>query len=243
MRIISILIAALLICLQLPANAYSNQQTQSKATPAEKQMRLTPQEVLKQLKAGNARFVNDHMRNYNFAKEMKVTTKYGQHPIAVVLSCMDSRSIPDILFDQGLGNIFVARVAGNVVSKNMLGSMEFATEIAGSRLIVVMGHTRCGAIQGACNAKTTGNLHYLLNNIKPAVTIIKKQKKNQFNCQKMNIINSIAKQNVLNQMQSILSQSQVIKRLVAKKKIAIIGAMHNLKTGEVNFFTSNGSPI
>lgn len=219
----------------------------SKAITSEKQASLTPARALELLKQGNQRFMTDQMRDYNFAKEMKVTTNEGQHPIGVVLSCMDSRSIPDILFDQGLGNLFVARVAGNVVNKDLLGSMEFATKVAGGRLVVVMGHTRCGAVQGACATRgNTGlaNLDYLLGKIKPAVSDVEKQdNKQELNCKSNDTVDVIAKQNVVNQLQNIYNSSSVIKDLVDSKQIYLVGAMHDIKTGQINFFDKGASPL
>jgi len=220
---------------------------QAKAVSEQKQASLTPQRALEMLKQGNQRFINDQMRDYNFAKEMKITTKKGQHPVAIVLSCIDARSIPDFLFDQGLGNLFVSRVAGNVISKDLLGSMEFATQIAGARLVVVMGHTHCGAVQAACSiGANTGlaNLDYLLGEIKPAVSQIEKQKnKKELNCKSTKTVDIVAKQNVINQLNGIYKDSAVIKNLVDSKQIYLLGAMHDIQSGQVLFFDKEGAPL
>lgn len=213
----------------------------SKATTQEKQANLSPQRALELLKEGNQRFIDNKMRQYNFAKEMKVTTKKGQFPLAIILSCIDSRSIPDILFDQGLGNLFVSRMAGNVADKDLLGSMEFSTQLAGAKVIVVMGHTHCGAVQGACltQAKTQlQNLDFLLAKILPAVDTVKKQDSN-LNCQNYQEVDKIAKQNVLNQIQYIYDNSPAIRNLVDNKQIYLVGAMHDISTGKVTFFNKD----
>jgi carbonic anhydrase len=212
----------------------------SKAITEKKQAKLTPQDALALLKAGNQRFMTNRVRQYDYNKEMKVTTKRGQHPLAIILNCIDSRSIPELLFDQGLGNIFAARVAGNIVDKNILGSMEFATSIAGASVIVVMGHTHCGAVQGACAGGASGNLGYLLSNIKPAVSFIKNQNSAPLNCNNPKTIDEIAKQNVLVQLQYIVSNSPVIAKLIKEKEVEVIGAMHDIRSGRVDFFDLNG---
>lgn len=217
----------------------------SKATTREKQATITPEMALKQLKEGNHRFVNNRARDYNYAKEMKITTKKGQFPIAIILNCIDSRSIPDILFDQGLGNLFVSRVAGNVANEDMLGSMEFATKMAKAPLIVIMGHTHCGAVQGACAMGADvglKNLSHLLSQIKPAVNKMKEQNKN-LSCDKSGDVDTIAKQNVLNQMQYVMDNSEAIKKLLQQNQIRLLGAMHDIRTGEVQFFDKSGKRI
>jgi carbonic anhydrase len=214
----------------------------SKATHAEKQSNITPKQALELLKEGNKRFVTNRMRQYNYAKDMKITSKKGQFPLAVILSCIDSRSIPDLLLDQGIGNIFVSRTAGNVAGDVILGGMEFATKIAGAKLVIVMGHNHCGAVQGACLSQAeTGlnNLDKLLNKILPAVATLKREDKN-LNCKTYPDVDRIAKQNVLNQMTYIYNNSAVIKKQVDDKQIYLLGAMHDIRSGQVIFFDING---
>ncbi len=214
--------------------------TDSKVITAEQQQALTPKQVIEKLKQGNQRFINDQGRNFNYAKAMKQSYQ-GQHPIAIILSCVDSRSIPDIAFNQGLGNIFVARVAGNVVDQNMLGSMEFATKFSGAKAIVVMGHTRCGAVVGACKGvNNPANLKALLQQIMPAVKKVKAQQKAKFDCNSTETINAITKQNVIQQLNNILTNSPVLAQKIKENKIAFVGAMHNLATGEIEFFDAKG---
>lgn len=228
----------------IPAYALADA-PQSKATTQTKQASLTPKKALELLKAGNKRFREGNLRNLDFEKEMKVTTKKGQFPLAIFLSCIDSRSIPDVLFDQGLGNIFVSRVAGNVADQDMLGSMEFATKLAGAPLIVVMGHTHCGAVQGACvhgRDVDLKNLSHLLGKIKPAVQTMKK-KDESLNCENMASVDKIAKQNVLDQISYIRENSEAINGMAKDNKIMIVGAMHDIRTGEVVFFDEQGHEL
>ncbi len=239
------IIGALFLTMSFMSTAIFSEPLISKATTKQKQLVLTPKRALELLKEGNQRFVTNQMRDYNFAHEMKITTQKGQHPIAIILSCIDSRSIPDLLFDQGLGNLFVARVAGNVVGNDVLGSMEYSTALAGAPLVVVMGHTHCGAVMGACtmsSAISQKNLDQLLGKIKPAVTHIQQGDK-VFSCQHSATLNKITKQNVLNQMQETLANSAALSGMVENRHILIVGAMHDILTGQVTFFDSQGNPI
>ena len=217
----------------------------SKAITQEKQSSLTPQRALELLKEGNQRFKTNQMRDYNYSHEMKVTSTMGQHPLAIILNCIDSRSIADLLFDQGLGNLFVSRVAGNVVDKDILGGMEFATKVAGAPLILVMGHTHCGAVSGTCSSgANTGleNLDYLMGKIEPAVLSVRQDDKT-FSCKDEATVDKIAKQNVINQLKEILANSSVISDLVANKSIYLVGAMHHIGTGEIEYFDSQGKAL
>ena len=238
-----LIVFTLSLLLFLPAFSYAGESPQSRVVTMEKQSMLTPQRALELLKQGNERFVNNKPLAQDINKAMKETARYGQNPIAIILSCIDSRSIANLLFDQGLGNLFVARVAGNVTDKNIFGSMEFATDIVGVPLIVVMGHTSCGAVEGACSGTFHGNLNYLLNAIRPAVETVKKAEGKSFSCQTPASINAIAKQNVLNQLHNITKYSPEIDKLIADKKVMVVGAMQNLKTGNVIFFNKDGKKI
>lgn len=199
----------------------------------EQQQKMTPQSVLQRLKEGNKRFVKGEMTKYDYSAKRAVSAD-GQHPVAIILSCVDSRSVPDLVFDQGLGNVFVARVAGNVTNQDMLGSEEFATKYAGAKLIVVMGHTACGAVQGACKGVGQGNLRALLNKIAPAVAEVVKP--GGRDCKSDEQVNAIAKQNVINQVVATYENSNIIKGMVDEGKIMIVGAMHDLASGKVDFF-------
>ena len=185
-----------------------------------------PDDALAELKKGNDRFMKDKLINTNY-KEQIEHTKSDQHPHSVILSCLDSRIPPEIIFDQGIGNIFVARVAGNVEDPNILGSMEFATKVKGTKLIVVMGHNKCGAVKGAIDNAELGNLTQLVNQIKPAIT-----------GDKSNIdlmLDETATENVKMTIADILKQSPVISELVKNGSVKIVGAFYDITSGQVSF--------
>ena len=186
----------------------------------------TPDDALAELKNGNQRFLDGKQINTNY-KEQIEETKLDQHPHALVLSCLDSRIPPELIFDQGIGNIFVARVAGNIEDPNILGSMEFATKVKGTKLIVVMGHNKCGAVKGAIDNADLGNLTQLVEQIKPAITGDKS------NMDLM--LNESAKKNVDLTIADILKQSSVVSELVKDGKVKIVGAFYDLTTGKVSF--------
>jgi carbonic anhydrase len=186
----------------------------------------TPDEALAELKAGNQRFLDGKLINTNY-KEQIEQTKSDQHPHSVILSCEDSRVPPEIIFDQGIGNIFVNRVAGNVEDVNMLGSIEYAVKAKGTKLIVVMGHKSCGAIHGAVDNVQFGNLTALLNEIKPAI------KGDPANMEEM--LDETSQNNVKMTVADILSKSPVISELVNAGKVKIVGAYYDITTGKVSF--------
>jgi carbonic anhydrase len=183
-------------------------------------------EALAELKNGNLRFIDGKMINTNYKEEIE-QTKSEQHPHSFILSCLDSRVPPEIIFDQGIGNIFVARVAGNIEDLNILGSMEFATKIMGTKLIVVMGHSKCGAVKGAIENVELGNLTQLVNQIKSAITGDKSN---------MDLMmTETAKKNVQLTIADILKNSLVINELVKEGKLKIVGAYYDVTTGKVIF--------
>jgi carbonic anhydrase len=201
--------------------------------------RLTPEGAYELLQEGNKRFVNNLKINRNLLQQMNETAA-GQYPFAVVLSCMDSRTSVELLFDQGLGDIFSIRIAGNVVNDDIIGSMEFACQVVGSKLIVVLGHTKCGAIKGACDDVKMGHLTGLLDKIKPAL-----KKTNNFGESLHNHIFSekVAYANVVHSMDEIIDRSPIISDLLDKHKIGIVGGMYSVENGRVHFikemFASN----
>jgi len=198
---------------------------------------MTAERALKMLKEGNARFVNGNTKNRNLMQQAKLTTNKGQYPFAIILNCIDSRGAPELIFDQGVGDIFSTRLAGNVLDTDQLGGIEFATKAVGSRLIVVMGHTRCGAVAGACSGVKLGHLTQLLQKIQPAIDNVKKTKNvSSLNCEDIKTVDDISKQNVLNIVEQIKNQSEIVKNLVDSGQVKIVGAMHDLKTGKVTFF-------
>lgn len=198
---------------------------------------MTADKGLQMLKDGNIRFLSGQSKGRDLLKQAKLTAAKGQYPFAIILSCMDSRGSPELIFDQGIGDVFSTRLAGNVLDADQLGGMEFATKVVGSHLIVVMGHTRCGAVAGSCGGVELGSLTQLLQKIQPAVDAVKKARNtDKLDCANTAIVDDIAKQNVLNVMQDIKNQSKIISDLVASGEVKIVGAMQDLRTGEVTFF-------
>lgn len=201
----------------------------------ESQQALTPAEVLQVLKDGNANFVNNLESNRNFLEQVNDTSD-GQFPIAIILSCMDSRTSTELIFDQGLGDIFSTRVAGNVVNNDILGSMEYACQVAGSKLIVVLGHTHCGAIKGACAQVKLDHLTGLLDKIQPAVNCIcSKNNITEIGCRD-DLIQEVADKNVQIMVEQIKQRSQVLNDLLQARKIGIVGGMYDIETGKVKFY-------
>ncbi|MFA6037526.1 MAG: carbonic anhydrase [Legionellales bacterium] len=201
----------------------------------------TPAQVLDSLKRGNSRFVNQEEREIDYGLIKSYAAIAGQFPYATILSCMDSRSIPEILFNQPPGNLFVIRNAGNVVNTDVLASMEYANEYVGSKLIVVMGHTGCGAAKGACSIKGTGHLVTLLEKFAPAINSAEETEVK--NCTSDDFINNIVKQNVINQIQAIENQSPALHKLIDNGTIMLVGAIHDLKTNKVTFFDADGKEL
>ena len=183
-------------------------------------------EALSEMKSGNQRFLDGKPINTNYKSQIE-ETKNDQHPHTLILSCLDSRIPPEIIFDQGIGNIFVARVAGNIEEPNILGSMEFATKVKGTKLIIVMGHNKCGAVKGAIDDAELGNLTQLVAQIKPAIV------GDTTNME--NMLNETSKQNVKMTIADILKLSPVISELVKESKVKIVGAFYDITTGKVTF--------
>ena len=204
-----------------------------KAHTAETQATMTPAKALTILKEGNQRFVSNLKINRNLLEQVN-DTKDGQFPFAVVLSCIDSRTSAELVFDQGLGDIFSVRIAGNVINKDILGSMEFACKLAGSKQIVVLGHSKCGAIKGACAGVKIGNLTGLLEKVHPAIDEVTD---NMPNLSKTDpeFIRAVEKQNVISTMDLILQESPVLKELYENGEIGMTGGYYDVDTGEVSF--------
>jgi len=195
---------------------------------------LSPAKAVRLLKEGNQRFVNNLKLNRNLLQQINETSEQ-QHPFAFVLSCIDSRTSAELIFDQGLGDIFSCRIAGNVLNDDILGSMEFACNIAGVKLIMVLGHSECGAIKGACSNVEMGKLTGLLKKIKPSVKAAKLIKIDQdFHDSKF--VEKVTEINVENVTKQIVKESRIIHDLHKKGKIAIISGMYNVATGVVDFY-------
>lgn len=206
-----------------------------KAHTKETQATMTPQKALQFLKEGNARFQNNLKANRNLLQQIN-ETKDGQFPFATILSCIDSRVSTELVFDQGLGDIFSIRIAGNFVNQDILGSMEFACKLAGTKLLVVLGHTRCGAVKGACDHARMGNLTTLINKIEPAVYAIKEPRDEALrNSKNLDFVDAVAVKNVEMTLENIRSQSVILHEMEVAGDIAIVGAMYNISNGKVDF--------
>ncbi len=201
---------------------------------------ITPADALQYLKEGNFRFINNLQTNRNLL-ELVNDTSHGQWPFAAILSCMDSRTSAELIFEQGLGDIFSIRIAGNVITEDILGCLEYATVVAGSRLIVVLGHSNCGAVKGACDHVELGNLTGLLARIQPAVMMEESVTENR-NGSNPNFVNAVSYLNAVYSAQQILVQSAEIKKLVQAGSVGIIPAMYNVSSGKVTFYEQQGTP-
>ncbi|HZH65964.1 MAG TPA: carbonic anhydrase family protein [Flavisolibacter sp.] len=200
----------------------------------ELQQQIKPLQALQILKEGNKRFVNNLKVNRNLLEQVN-ETRDGQWPFAIVLSCIDSRTSAELIFDQGLGDIFSVRIAGNIVNEDILGSMEFACKVAGSKFIVVLGHTKCGAVKGACDGVEMGNLTYLLSKLQPAVREEKETTENRSSTNP-EFVENVAEINVHITVKQILAKSSILKEMVENGEIGIIGAMYDVAKGEVAFY-------
>lgn len=206
-----------------------------KAHTKETQALMTPQMALEALKEGNIRFQNNLRANRNLLEQVADTTT-GQYPFATVLSCIDSRIPAEMVFDQGIGDLFSVRIAGNFINDDILGSMEFASKLAGARVIVVLGHTSCGAVKGACDNAELGKLTGMLDKIKPAVNAVNSPSEPaQRTSQNLDFVNEVAEKNVEFSIEGIRSGSEVLSEMERNGEIMIVGAMYDVATGGVTF--------
>lgn len=194
---------------------------------------FSPVSALDTLKAGNARFILNKMVRRNLINEA-VLTAGKQHPFAVVLGCMDSRAVEEYLFDAGIGSIFNIRVAGNIVNEDIIGSIEYACKVVGAKLIVVLGHSNCGAIKGACDDVKMGDLTILLEKIIPAVNSVKET--GDRTSKNIEFVEEVSKANVIQSVNEIRQKSSILKEMLDKGEIGITGAMYDLETGKVTFY-------
>ena len=202
----------------------------------ETQAAMTPALALEMLKEGNGRFVSRSMSNRNLIEQVEQTAT-GQYPFATILSCIDSRVSAELVFDQGVGDIFSARVAGNIVNEDLLGSMEFACKLAGTKIIVVLGHTSCGAVKGACDGAQMGNLTALLSKINPAVEAISEPSDPaQRTSKNLEFVNNVARKNVELTLDNIRKDSPVLLDMEEAGEIALVGAMYDISNGKVHFY-------
>lgn len=211
-----------------------------KTISKEMQESLIPTQALTLLKEGNSRFINNLKFNRNLLQQANETSD-GQHPFAVILSCIDSRTSAELIFDQGLGDIFSVRIAGNIINDDILGSMEFSCKLAGSKIIVVLGHSNCGAIKGACDNVEMGNLTGLLHKIQPAIESTNCEGNRTSN--NVDFVNQVTEKNVVNNVRSIVESSPILKEMLDKEEVGIIGGVHNIETGEVIFIEESGINI
>ena len=205
-----------------------------KTLTKEMQAAITPSMALDILKEGNKRFMNNLKANRNLLQQANETSD-GQHPFAVILSCIDSRTSAELIFDQGLGDVFSVRIAGNIINEDILGSMEFACKVAGSKIIVVLGHTKCGAVKGACDHVEMGNLTALLSKIQPAVYDEKSVTENR-NSGNAEFVEKVASINVKRTVHAIMERSPILKEMIQAGTIGIVGGTHEIASGEVNFY-------
>lgn len=199
----------------------------------EDQASLTPELALSFLKEGNKRFV-ENLKTHSDLLEQVNSTKENQFPFAIILSCIDSRTSAELIFDQGLGDIFSTRIAGNVLNDDIIGSMEFACKLAGSKLIVVLGHSNCGAITGACEETELGHLTHLLSKVDAAVQQVKKSN-SSLDITSKEAIDKVSMQNVMYTLDNVLNRSDVLKDMFMNGEIGLVGAYYKVETGEVDF--------
>ena len=204
------------------------------AQTAETQSKITPETAINLLKEGNSRFVGGNPLNRNLSVQVNQTST-GQYPFATVISCIDSRIPTEIVFDQGIGDIFNARIAGNFVNEDILGSLEFACKLAGSKVIVVMGHTSCGAVKGACDHAKLGNLTQMLDKIMPAVNAVETPEGTDRSSANLDFVNNVSAKNVELTIENIKKESPVLNEMYQNGEIDIVGAMYDVKTGIVSF--------
>ena len=200
--------------------------TQTKAIQAA----LTPQKALELLREGNARFQANLKVNRNLLEQVN-TTADGQYPFAVILSCIDSRTSAELIFDQGLGDIFSVRIAGNVLNHDVVGSMEFACKLAGSKLIVILGHSACGAVKGAIDGVELGRLTGLLRKIQPSIELAQQGG----DVPRDELVQRVAEKNVEHVVQEVRERSQVLDAMIAEGQVGIVGAMYSVRSGDIQF--------
>ncbi len=207
----------------------------SSVLDAAAQQALSPEQVLADLKAGNQRFVDGNLTARDYMAQAEATAIGGQYPKAIVLGCLDSRVPPEIIFDQGIGDIFVGRVAGNFENVDMLGSFEFGAKVAGSKVIVVLGHTQCGAVKGAADGVELGNLTEMLANFSDALAEAKTLVEGKFDSSNDAFVQAAVEANVRKTVADILAQSEIIAGMVDNGELLVVGGVYDLPTGQVNW--------
>lgn len=206
----------------------------TKTHNAESQKSLSVEDALNLLREGNKRFIAHELIHRDFEVQRRETAE-GQFPYAVILGCIDSRLPTEIIFDQGIGDVFNVRIAGNVLSENVLGSLEYACKVAGAKLILVLGHTSCGAVKGACDHVEMGNLTGLLKRIEPAIDLVKTPVGVTRNSSNTDFVNRVARENVKQSMEGIRQESPILNEMISQEKIGLYGAMYDVQSGKVEF--------
>ena len=207
-----------------------------KAHTKDTQALMTPQTSLTALKEGNERFINGNQVTRNLNAQVEDTSS-GQYPFATVLHCIDSRVSAEHIFDQGIGDLFSIRIAGNFVNEDILGSMEFACKLAGTKVLIVLGHTACGAVKGACDHARMGNLTALINKLEPAVDAVSSPaNESERTSANIDFVNAVAAKNVEMTMADIREKSPILKEMEANGEIQIVGGMYDIATGKVSFY-------
>lgn len=204
-----------------------------KAQTKETQAAISPQQSIDLLMKGNTRFLNKGGLKRDLIQQVTETAS-GQYPFSSILSCIDSRIPTEMIFDQGIGDIFNARIAGNFINEDILGSLEFACQLAGSKSIMILGHTACGAVKGACDNAKLGNLTQMLEKIKPAIDRTSTKEGEGRNSSNIDFVNRVAEANVLLNVKAITEKSSVLKNLVDQGDLIIVGAMYDVATGKVS---------
>jgi carbonic anhydrase len=205
---------------------------------AEEQQALTPEQVLADLKAGNERFVAGKLTARDYLAQADATATGGQFPKAAILGCVDSRVPPEIIFDQGIGDVFVGRVAGNVEDVNLVGSLEFATKVAGSKVVVILGHTACGAIKGAADGVELGNLTELLNDFAAPIARADEATEGEASSSNEEFLNLAIEENVRQTIADTLEQSAIMSEMVEAGELLVVGGIYDLSTGRVTWLDS-----
>ncbi|MBO6584476.1 MAG: carbonic anhydrase [Gracilimonas sp.] len=235
-NILPVLVVTLLFstaCVSQNAEQSSNNELKSEVLTSEAQSELTPQQILNGLKAGNESFVNNNLTPTDYQKQVKATA-VGQYPEAIILSCVDSRVPVEQVFDKGVGDVFVARVAGNFVNEDILGSAEFATAVAGSKVVVVMGHKSCGAVKAAIDGVEMGNITAMLDKIEPAVEMTANYS-GERSTSNDDYVTEVVNNNVVNTIAEMRENSPIIAELERNGDVVIAGAFYDLETGKVTF--------
>ena len=227
---------ALVACAHQPTEQASQAAGSVEVMTKAKQASLSADQALQMLKDGNARFVSGQTQKRDLPAQVKATGHDGQYPLASIVSCIDSRSAPSLVFDQGVGDLFTASVAGNIVNPDILGSLEYASKVAGSKLVVVLGHTHCGGVKGACDNAILGNLTQLVAKIRPAVNATPNNHGADRSSNNHYFVDAVAENNVRMTVKMVMDKSPILREMAEKGQIKVVGALLDVETGKVKFY-------